>query len=142
MTRFFFNFRQDASYAVDDVGCEFKTVEEAYLSAMNAARDMWRDLLFRRENPLGCSFEVTDRSGNNLFSLPFSEVLEACNGRPAGVTPGRVQSTIAEALIARGEAARAMSEISAILEQAKATLRETLLLLDEVGRRVEPSRSE
>jgi hypothetical protein len=81
MARFFFNFRQGPYAAIDEVGCEFEGVEEAYLGAMNAAREMWSDLLARREDPLLCSFEVLDRRGNELFSLPFSEVLEACRGR-------------------------------------------------------------
>jgi hypothetical protein len=87
MARYFFHFRQGTSVSADDVGSDFPTVEDAYLSAVQAAQDMWRELLMKREDPLECSFEVVDQRGNEVFTLPFSEVLDACahndnDGRP------------------------------------------------------------
>jgi hypothetical protein len=78
MARYFFNFRQGTTRTADDLGSDFETVEDAYLGAVRAAQDMWRELLIRREDPLECAFEVIDRDGNEVFVLPFSEVLEAC----------------------------------------------------------------
>jgi hypothetical protein len=91
MARYFFNFRQGTALAADDIGSEFETVEDAYLGAVQAAQDMWRELLIRREDPLECAFEVVDQDGNELFALPFSEVLDACtpsdpnDGKAGGV---------------------------------------------------------
>lgn len=87
MSRFYFNFRQGASFSVDDEGCEFPSVEEAYLGAVAAAQDMWRELLIRREDPFACAFEVTDIKGRELFTLPFSELLEACRDHSAAPIP-------------------------------------------------------
>ena len=81
MAKYFFNFRQGAAYQVDDLGCEFGSVEDAYMGAFTAAQDMWRELLIERQDPLLCAFEVMDEQGNHLFELPFSEILDACRGR-------------------------------------------------------------
>jgi hypothetical protein len=78
MARFFFHFRQGAKLVIDELGSEFDTVEDAYLSAYRAAQDMWRDLLVERRDPRKCSFEVSDAQNRQLFVLPFMEVLEAC----------------------------------------------------------------
>ncbi len=78
MARYFFHFRQGTSLSADDVGSEFVTVEDAYLSAVRAAQDMWHELLIKREDPLECSFEVFDQRGNEVFILPFSELLDVC----------------------------------------------------------------
>jgi hypothetical protein len=86
VTRCYFNFRQGPLYSVDEEGCEFETVEDAYLAAVTAAQDMWRELLIRREDPRDCAFDVRDAEGNDLFTLPFSEVLEACTKRPSSVS--------------------------------------------------------
>jgi hypothetical protein len=81
MAKFFFNFRQGNSHQVDDLGCEFDSVEDAYLGALTAAQDMWRELLIQRQDPLLCAFEVMDEAGRDLFALPFSEVLDVCRTR-------------------------------------------------------------
>jgi hypothetical protein len=78
MARYFFNFRQGSTLSQDEEGSDFASVEDAYLSAVQAARDMWRELLIKREDPLECSFEVVDADGKEIFALPFSEVLDAC----------------------------------------------------------------
>lgn len=89
MSLFYFNFRQGASYSVDEQGCEFASAEDAFLGAVRAAQEMWSELLVRREDPLACAFVVTDRDRKELFTLPFSEVLDACRGDPADSSPGR-----------------------------------------------------
>jgi hypothetical protein len=82
MGLFYFNFRQGSSFSVDEEGCEFPSVEDAYLGAVRAAQEMWSELLLRREDPLVCAFVVTDRERKELFTLTFSEVLDACRGEP------------------------------------------------------------
>ena len=138
MSLFFFNFREGASYTVDEQGCEFPSVESAYLGAVRAVQDMWRDMLIRREDPLSCSFEVTDANGNELFCLPFSEVLEACNGRAPLRPPPAGKSAFIEAIESRRIAVRAMTDASAEVRKARANLRETIDLLAEVRKAIEP----
>lgn len=98
MGLFYFNFRQGSFYSRDDEGCELPSVEDAYLAAVRAAQDMWSELLVRREDPRACSFVVTDRNGTELFTLPFSEVLDACRREPSGggsVGPNTRTDTVA-----------------------------------------------
>lgn len=137
MTRCFFNFRQGAAYSVDEEGCEFDTVESAYLAAVRAAQDIWRELLIQREDPLLCAFDVTDANGNDLFCLPFSEVLDACAGRTPLPSAPKIQNPVAQALEYRRRATRAISGMSVTMKETNATLRETIGLLAEVSKVVD-----
>jgi len=133
VTRCYFNFRQGAAYSVDDEGCDFATVEDAYLAAVRAAQDMWRELLIRREDPRECAFEVRDTRGNDLFTLPFIEVLDAC-GRPSSAYNPKLPGAVAAALHNRQIASRALSDMSNVMKSARATLDETIGLLHKVSK--------
>jgi hypothetical protein len=78
MPRFFFNYREGASYTADDTGVEFDTFEAAYVDAFNAAREMWPEMMAQRLDPRSASFEIFDQPGHHLATLPFSEVLDNC----------------------------------------------------------------
>jgi hypothetical protein len=137
MSLFYFNFRQGPSYSVDDEGCQFTTVEEAYLGAVAAAQDMWRELLIRREDPMMCAFDVSDEQGHELFTLPFSEVLDACRGRTASAEPKPVGAAVYVALAHNRAARRTMSDLSTSLKQARMSLNEAIDLLKQIGSVVE-----
>jgi hypothetical protein len=81
MPRFFFDFRQGDDYTPDTDGNEFASTEQAYLEAMEAAREMWSELLRKRRDPTRCGFEVRDAKGNLLFLFPFQEVMDSCVDR-------------------------------------------------------------
>ncbi|MBV9990335.1 MAG: hypothetical protein JOZ72_03500 [Alphaproteobacteria bacterium] len=135
MAKYFFNFRQGASYQVDDQGCEFDSVEEAYLGAFTAAQDMWRELLIKRQDPLLCTFEVMDEEGRDLFSLPFVEILDVCRGRinrPVHIAPR--PHYVHQAMENRAAAMKMLGQVSSTVADARATLRETWSLLAQVGR--------
>jgi hypothetical protein len=135
MAKFFFNFRQGSSYQVDDTGCEFASVEEAYLGAFTSAQDMWRELLVERQDPLLCVFEVMDEHGHDLFTLPFSEILDVCRGRsqhPMHFSPR--PHHVQQALDNRRRALQMMSEVSSVVAKTRATLDQTRSLLAEVDR--------
>jgi hypothetical protein len=135
MAKFFFNFRQGRSYQADDVGCEYGSVEDAYLGAFAAAQDMWRELLIQREDPLLCTFEVMDEHGHDLFALPFVEVLEACRGRvKTSMRVSHQPHSIVEAVERQKQALRTLSTVSATVADTRATLRETWSLLAEVSK--------
>jgi hypothetical protein len=81
MPRFFFDFRQAGVRTRDLEGIEFATVEEAYLEAVKGAREMWGDLLHKRQDPRRCSFEVRSEDDQLLFIFPFQELLDSCTDR-------------------------------------------------------------
>src|SRR5579864_9257898 len=124
MSLFYFNFRQGPSFSFDDEGCQFANVEDAYLGAVAAAQDMWRELLIRREDPMVCAFDVRDEEGRELFTLPFSEVLDACRGRMATPGPKPVSAAIYVALDHNHATRRTMSNISIAINDAKRSLPE------------------
>ena len=130
MSRFYFNFRQGGTFTSDDTGCEFANVEEAYLAAVRAAQDIWHELLIERENPLECAFEVLDAKGRDLFTLPFSEILEACIGQPPGKLPH--QSVTSETALAKAQ--QRISDVSKTLTQARAKLLDARALLSQTRR--------
>jgi len=132
MSLYFFNFRQGDAYSIDDQGCEFESVEDAYLGAVKATQEMWLELLVRREDPLLCSFDVSDSRGNDLFTLPFSEVLESCHGRPASAALAPLSTQLARALATRRAANDAVNGVKHAMRQAHSTLSETVSLLEQV----------
>lgn len=134
MSKYFFNFRQGNSYSIDDEGCDFDSVEEAYLAAFKAAQDMWRDLLVARKDPLLCAFEITDDSGRELVLLPFGEVLDSCRGNKTVTAFNSHNGTFHEVLEVNRRARHLISEISTALKDARATLRETVGLLSQVSK--------
>jgi hypothetical protein len=126
MATFHFNFRQGESYTVDEQGCPFASAEEAYLGAFAAAQDIWHELLVNRQDPMLCAFEVTDDDGRNLFVLPFSEILDVCQGRSASPRPFRPPSSaVIQALQNRRQAMQTSHEVAQSIRQARAALRET-----------------
>ena len=78
MPRFYFNYREQNEYAVDDVGIEFDTLELAYLDAFNSAREMWPELMLLRVDPRTASFEILNEAGHLLAVISFGEALENC----------------------------------------------------------------
>ena len=86
MPRFYFHLRDELGAHLDEGGIELLDVETAYLEAFRRALGLWGELLVQRRDPRCSRFEVTDESGEALFELPFSEVLESRRGRTAGVS--------------------------------------------------------
>jgi hypothetical protein len=131
MARFFFHFRQSGILSIDEEGCDFPTVEDAYLSAFDAALDMWRELMAKRHDPRLCAFEVRDGTGTDIFVLPFVELLESCRDAPSGpVVLNR--NLAAEAYQRHYRARQTMVDVSRTLNEAKTSLRETRDLLSRV----------
>ena len=143
MSRFYFNFQQGTSFSIDEEGCEFPNVEDAYLGAVAAARDMWRELLIRREDPLACAFEVTDEKGRELFTLPFSELLDACRDRPAKPLPTPMAAALfveraqAQAQAQLRQTRQTMSSISSTFFETRSNLSEAIRLMKALGRALE-----
>lgn len=129
MARYRFNFRNGQDVVNDVDGANFDTFELAYEDAFNAAREMWQELLLRREDPRKCAFEITDAAGAVLTVVPFAEVLESC--REGLRTPMPV--AVAEARIGRAR------QLSRELGDLLATVRESVSRSRALLRRTNPS---
>ena len=108
MPRFYFHLRDELGPHRDEGGIELLDVETAYLEAFRGALGLWGELLEQRRDPRCSRFEVTDATGEALFELPFSEVLESTRGRAAGVCSPlqRVAQTRAKQMMALTQSLR------------------------------------
>jgi len=75
MALFYFNFMSPEGYEIDEVGCEFPDVENAYLEAHRAAVEIIAGIIRDRGDPLLCQFEIVDSQRRFLMDLPFSELI-------------------------------------------------------------------
>lgn len=126
MSRFFFDFRQGVDLATDHEGIEFPGMEEAYLDAYEAALDMWSELLRQRRDPTLCYFEVRNEARELLFTLPFSEVMDACKDRKTTLA-ARVR---VDAIATRQYAEYASVNLAKTIKVMRQTLRDSQALLD------------
>ena len=124
MALFFFDFLQGGRRWPDSGGVEFDTTEQAYLECIGAAQEMWGDLLTQREDPRRCSFEILDAQRRLLFTIPFTEVLDACR-RPARSYHDRYQEALAvgrRVRQAQDEFRRELAAVKDSLADARALL--------------------
>src|SRR5262249_12700314 len=136
------------SVVPDEEGAEFESLEHAYLEAFKGARDLWRELLLRRQDPRAFSFEITDVSGSPLMTVPLSEVLDTC--RPARAEPGvdptpprarmtpspsrvAVAMTYSEVVDNFSRMRQKSAELREQLEMTRATLERTRSLIQTKG---------
>lgn len=119
---------------------EFSCAEQAYLDATEAARAMWADLLASRVDPRDCRFHITDEADEELFELPFSELLDNCARRPiAPSTSGDIHGLLRQT-DQRAKFARA--EMQATIDEVRQSLRESanlLKCLDSLGKPLAPA---
>ncbi|GJE43163.1 DUF6894 family protein [Methylobacterium soli] len=81
MPQFFLHFRTPVETHRDDEGSTFASLEDAFVEACEAipdiAAELWRStVLGRRDDPLGCTFEIADAFGRLLMEVPFREILD------------------------------------------------------------------
>lgn len=127
MQRYYFDYRQAGQLTPDTVGCDFATIEDAYLEAFKAAREMWAELLGQRRDPRRCSFEIRDGSGNLLFTLPFGEVLESCRDYLVGKPT--ILETFRDSMATMRYFRQQHSEFLREMENARTALRESAELI-------------
>lgn len=127
MSRFFFDFRQGPDLATDRDGLEFRDMEEAYLEVYAAALDMWGELLKQRRDPTLCYFEVRNESRDLLFTLPFSEVMDACKDRK----PTLAARVRADAMATRQYANHVSACMYNTIQAMHQTLKDSRALLDQ-----------
>lgn len=127
MPRFFFHFYDGETLAKDDTGLEFPCAEHAYLDASEAARAMWADLLASRVDPRECRFHIADEADEELFDLPFSELLDNCARRAivpsaSGDICGLLRETDERAKRACTDVQSALSEVRRALDESNSLL--------------------
>jgi hypothetical protein len=128
MPRFFFDFRQAGRVQHDDTGTEFPSAEAAYLGAIDAARELWGQLLGRRQDPRLCAFMIRGQSGDVLFEVPFVELLEACN---PGIRPAsELRATIRRSHAIHAAAVKTRAELHDALVTTRRGLREAAALIE------------
>jgi hypothetical protein len=79
----------------DRDGAKFPALEDAYLEAYKAARELWHQLLLKRQDPTRCAFEIADPYGALIDVLHLTEFLRDC--RPAGRVDPRPIPVFADA---------------------------------------------
>jgi hypothetical protein len=148
MPRYHLNLAGPRTVVPDEEGAEFESLEHAYLEAFKGARDLWRELLLRRQDPRAFSFEITDVSGSPLMTVPLSEVLDTC--RPARAEPGldpaspragvkpspsraAVAMTYHEVVDSFGRVQQKSAELREQVEMTRATLERTRRLIQTKG---------
>jgi len=129
MPRFFFDFRQGEDHLPDTQGVELATTEDAYLEVVEAAQDMWSELLKKRRDPRRCQFEVRDVNREILFIFPFQEVIDNCLDRSQARQASDLGSTKTTAAATFGRVQRANHDFSRTLAQIRATLDDARALL-------------
>jgi hypothetical protein len=77
MTHYFFHLDGPDGRSDDLLGCEFESVEAAYLEASRAALEISNEMLARREDPYGLRFEICDETLGPVLDIPFRELLRS-----------------------------------------------------------------
>lgn len=124
MTRFYFHLSTPNGFERDEFGCEFESLEHAYMDTWQAALEISMEMLGRREDPSRFRFEITDADNAPLLDLPFVEVLKP---RAAPRFAGSFANPpVAERLRRTREL---QAEVSAGLKQARVALETARSLL-------------
>lgn len=76
MPRYFFHLRCPGNEVRDPSGADLSDPDQAWEAARATARDLVETESQAAVDWLTCCFEVTDRAGEIVFELPFSEVVD------------------------------------------------------------------
>lgn len=122
MPRFFFDFLGGESVR-DGVGCEFESLELAYLDAYRSMIQIGADLLLEQKDPSRQRIEITDGRGVVLMTLSFDEVFQSRGGRRLpDATFLEIRLAFESNRRLRGEIQEACAEARANVALARATL--------------------
>ena len=75
MRRFFIHLDMDGTLQRDDIGMTCEAPELAYLHACRAIPELAAAMLRARQDPMRCSFHIENDKGEDMFEVPFSEVV-------------------------------------------------------------------
>lgn len=95
MPRYFFNFLGGSDSAADEIGCDFKDLDLAYLDAYRSMVRIGAELLLEQKDPSQQRIEITDDVGTVLMTLPFDDVFRRRSARhPAVPDSARLRAQI------------------------------------------------
>jgi len=75
MRRFFIHLDVDGIFQRDQIGLLCEAPELVYLHACRAIPDLAAAMLRARQNPMLCRFLIENEKGEEMFDVPFSEVI-------------------------------------------------------------------
>jgi hypothetical protein len=75
MRRFFIHLDMDGTLQRDLIGLLYEAPELAYLQACRAIPDLAAAMLRARQDPMRCRFLIENDKGEEMFDVPFSEVI-------------------------------------------------------------------
>lgn len=75
MRRFFIHLEIDGTLQRDDIGIACEAPELAYLHACRAIPELAAAMLRARQDPMACRFHIENELGEEMFDVPFSEVV-------------------------------------------------------------------
>ena len=75
MRRFFIHLDMDGNVQRDKVGFACEAPELAYMHACRAIPELAAAMLRARQNPMLCRLLIENDKGEEMFEVPFSEVV-------------------------------------------------------------------
>lgn len=75
MRKFFIHLDMDGTMQRDDIGLPCEAPELAYLHACRAIPELAAAVLRARKDPMRCRFLIENEKGEEMFEVPFSEVV-------------------------------------------------------------------
>ncbi|HWC62153.1 MAG TPA: hypothetical protein VG501_00925 [Rhizomicrobium sp.] len=75
MRRFFIHLEVGGALQSDGVGILCEAPELAYLQACRAIPDVAAEMLRHRQDPMDCRFVIENEKGEEMFVVPFDEVI-------------------------------------------------------------------
>jgi hypothetical protein len=75
MRKFFIHLEVDGTLQRDEKGIFCEAPELAYLHACCAIPDVAAEMLRHRRDPMACRFVIENERGEEMFEVPFDEVV-------------------------------------------------------------------
>jgi hypothetical protein len=77
MTRYYFHQRrQDGARIMDEDGAEFSDLDAALAEALTSARELMSETVLHGFIELNRAFEISDREGHVLLTVPLSDAVD------------------------------------------------------------------
>jgi hypothetical protein len=75
MRKFFIHLDMDGTLQRDQIGIDCEGPELAYMHACRAIPELAAAMLRARQDPMRCRFRIENDHGEEMFDVPFSEVV-------------------------------------------------------------------
>ncbi len=126
MSRFFFHLWTPEGRSEDTQGCDFASLEAAYLDTHRAIVEISAEMLAERRDPGACAFEICNARGERLMLIPFGEALRpagASQALPFWVLRQRIEGNLRRGRELHSELADSIEEVRASMAALRHTLK-------------------